>query len=240
MDKISQLVINKLSFVTPKESNIEILKGFGAKLEEKYKKIFEIATWSFQKNGIFSFIPSQNANLRTDLFPIEGTYSKVGDVLEFQAKCQSNLGDSSSIDGIIQIEGYRVHLDFMYAINTTIHQEIVRINQDVVLEEYLDNKMQICGIEVPSFFSLYLDGEVGNYPFSIPATIEILPTDNEDANPFLFVLSTEPSDCLGSIFWKSFSILRFGKVCQTTKIRFGDGKVRLDIQNESIDIKCFI
>lgn len=240
MNKIPQFENNDLSFVTPKESKIEVLKGFGAKLEERFKKIFETATWSFQKNGTFSFIPSPGANLRTDLFPIEGTYSKTGNILEFQAQRQSPLEDSSSIDGIIQIDGNKVYLDFIYAINSSFSQEIVRIFQSIILEEHLENnKVQIHGVEIPSVFSLSLSGKIEKYSFSIPATIKILPTSKEDSNPFLLILSTDSSDILGSIFWKSFSILRFGKICQTTRMCFINGRVQLEIKNGNIDHKYF-
>ena len=228
-----------LSLTGTKEPQFQILKGarWGT---ERLQGMFSGANWIFFEDNTFVFAPPSTADIRDDLFPIFGNYSKVNNSWEFQGERQSS-GAAASVDGVIRLEGDKAVLDAFYAVSAMDSQKIVRISQTLSQKKlqatYSPPKTEIEGIKVPSTFNISLQGETEAQTFdSLSGTLKIEPTlFPEDPNPFLVTLETNARESNGSISWLSSAPLSMGN----SKIAVIDGQVRLNLapsQGERTDI----
>jgi CHAT domain-containing protein len=215
-----------------KEPKIEILKGaqWG---EERTRRMFERASWLFHPDGRFLFIPSQNTDVRLDLFPISGNYSKVDDRFEFQGERQSPSGTSASVDGIIDINGENILLNVIYTVAAMASQKIAKISQTLFRQpQAASSELKIIdGTRVPSIFRISLKGKTEAHPFGpLPGILKILPRYPGDPNPFFVTFSTDTMDTNGSILWDSFTHLRFGQGKPNGEIIVRGNQVRLEVK----------
>jgi hypothetical protein len=90
-----QNMTEPLVLVGMKGSDIQPLEGmeWGTELT---RAMFEGATWTFRSDGTFLFTPSPLAQVRTDLYPIVGTYSRTGNVITFQGGKKSSLSSANA------------------------------------------------------------------------------------------------------------------------------------------------
>ncbi|MEB3218466.1 MAG: CHAT domain-containing protein [Nostocales cyanobacterium 94392] len=217
-------------FIGTGEPQIQVLQG--VKRTEELIRMFQGAKWIFHPNGKFIFVPSETANLRNDLFPITGTYKKIGNIWEFQAERRSSNGASASVDGVIRFEKDQIVLEVTQATNANIARRTAQISQ--ILSKASDVVSQppkiVQGISVPSFFEISLQGKTEAEAFgTLSATLKILPSYTGDSNPFFVILKTEADDRNGSILWSSFTPVQAGRNELYSKIAVNGSRVRLEV-----------
>jgi hypothetical protein len=101
-----------LQFIGTGEPKIQILQGVSR--TKLLTQMLRGGKWLFYPDGKFMYVPSPNANVRDDLYPITGTYKKVGNSYEFQGERQSSVGtiiSTASVDGVIRIENSKILLE---------------------------------------------------------------------------------------------------------------------------------
>lgn len=79
---------------------VQVLKGAPPWVEST-QRTYEDARWDFFSNGTFRFTPGPAAEVRNDLYPLVGSYTQVGDRVQFQAARLANLGASASLIGCL-------------------------------------------------------------------------------------------------------------------------------------------
>lgn len=223
---ISQVV----QFIGTGEPQIQVLQGIPR--SELLVQIFRGGRWLFYSDGKFMFIPSENANVSSDLYPVPGTYKKVGNTFEFQAERRSATGASASVDGVIRVEGNKFFLEVTQVTNAMISRRIARISQTLspTSQVAVQPPGRIHNIQVPSFFRVSLRGKTEAQTFGpIPATLKILPPPTGDSNPFFVILKTEDDMSNGSLIWSSFAPVQVGRREFYSKIIIKGNQVRLDI-----------
>lgn len=217
-------------FIGTGEPQVKVLQGVPR--TEGLVRMFQGAKWIFHRDGKFIFVPSDTANLRNDLFPITGTYKKIGNTREFQAERQSPDGASASIDGIIQVNKDKIVLSATQATNAKISRRVAQISQTLspVSEVVTQPRKMVQGISIPSFFQISLRGKTEAQAFgTLPATLKILPSSTGDSNPFFVILKTEADDRNGSILWSSFAPVQAGRNELYSKIVVNGSRVRLEV-----------
>jgi len=127
-DARKQEADNLQFFVGKSQPKIQIIKGahFGTETSER---VFKGATWIFYPDGKFIFNPSENANVRQDLYPIIGTYVKNKNNLVFRGEKQSDYNSTASVDGIIRISKEHITLEVIYTVSAFNSETIVKITQ---------------------------------------------------------------------------------------------------------------
>ena len=116
-----------LRLIGTQEPQINVIKGaqWGT---ENLQRIFKDESWIFYPDGKFTFTPSLNANLRSDLYPISGTYKQANNIWEFRGENQSS-GASTSVDGTVRSNGDKLILDVIYTVAALDSQKIANISQ---------------------------------------------------------------------------------------------------------------
>ena len=160
MSQSSNLQKKILRFIGTQEPKIQVFKGaqWGT---ETLQRIFKDGNWVFYPDGKFSFTPSLNAHVRSDLYPIFGTYKQANDVWELQGETQSGSA-SASVDGMVRRSGDKLILDIVYTIASLDSQRIANISQ--FLEEQSELKpglrvAKIKGIPISSVFEISIQGK---------------------------------------------------------------------------------
>ncbi|MDJ0902492.1 MAG: CHAT domain-containing protein [Xenococcus sp. MO_188.B8] len=177
---------------------------------------FKSAEWKFYCNNQFIFTPSSTFKLPSELFPILGIYSKIGEIIKFQGE---KIVDKSSvsIDGTIHFNGDNFVLDAIYTLSLqSDSQQIVRVSQTLtrqsfstVKESKLERKSILIEpqpvnnfpnipeindseVEITQIFKILLNGqtEVGKFD-SLPGFLFLTPSKDSQL-PINVQLSTNP------------------------------------------------
>lgn len=213
------------------EPQIQVLQGFSG--AEGLVRIFQGAKWFFYPDGKFVFVPSENANVRHDLYPIIGTYQKNGDIFEFQAEGRSSITDAStSVDGVIQINKDQVLLEATRASTAGVSRQIARISQTLspASQVAVQSPKRVEKIKFPSSYKISLQGQTESSTFEqLSAILKILPPTSNDPNPLLVSLSTELHGNNGSISWSSFVSTNKGQQEPHSRISVDNNQVRLEV-----------
>lgn len=268
----NKIINGSLLLVAKGESDIEILKGFhlvsdsverqirdALNLGEQHTfAIFEKASWLFSAQKRFSFIPSKRADVRDDLYPIDGSYSSANGWLEFHAESKSPLGASASLDGFIQADGSGFIVEAIYSDSSSMSPPVVaRILQKLYRETepaYIDeaagyssrrliqNELALSAsestdkpaIKVPAIYNVSISGRTEVQAFGpLAGKLLINPVEPLDPNPFLITLSTDGKCTNGWIGWKSFE--SFWNDPDTSRvsslIQVEENQIRLDFCN---------
>ncbi len=223
-------ITSPLEFIGTGEPQIQVLHGI--KQTELLSQILKGAKWSFSADGKFMFIPSENANLRNDLYPITGSYKKVGDTFEFQAERRATTDASASVDGVIREKKDGAMLEVTQVTNSKMSYRIARISQTLspASQVIAQSSKKIQGVQVPSTFKISLNGKTEAQAFdSLAATLKISSATAGDPNPFLVNLQTERDLVNGSLMWSSFSSAQVGRREFYSKITINGNQVRLDV-----------
>lgn len=172
------------------------------------ESIFRSGNWTFLDDGTFLFAPSVYANVRTDIFPIVGTYSISGNQLSIQGENPTDLSTASaSIDGTLLVNGSEAELNIVYASTAMESQSVVEVSQVLIRSSQVPSTTvdEIESIAVPSAFTVSLTGTVDNQAFGpLPGSLKILESPYEDdSNPFLVSLLTDELNILGGFYWTS-------------------------------------
>jgi hypothetical protein len=201
--------------------------------EETLRRTFKNARWVFQPDGKFTFEPTQATNLRQDLFPIFGTYLKVGRVFEIQGKRQSPSGTSTSIDGIIRIKSTEFIVDVIIIYSGIGFPKIARILQTLSETPLADKpKVEVKGVLIPSIFRISLTGKTdGQFFGPLYGYLKLLPRYPEDPNPFLVSLGTDLID-VGSINWDSYLLLQLGEGKLNAKVEVEADQIKVNVESE--------
>lgn len=189
------------------EPHITFLKG-GQWGPERTRSVFKGGSWTIYPDGTFMFQPAVMADVRNDLYPIKGIYTRIGDTLEFQGKQQCELGASSALDGTMKMEGDAIALDIIHTVASST-QCIARVTQVLSFGPPI-TEPEICiiikGIRIPSLYTISLSGDVdGNLFGPLNGSLKLFLPDDTDSNPFRVELSTENTGSIGTLFWTSFS-----------------------------------
>ncbi|MDJ0600350.1 MAG: CHAT domain-containing tetratricopeptide repeat protein [Crocosphaera sp.] len=205
-DDLEKKKINALfSFSGIKEPQLKSLQGawWGT---ENLTEMFGEANWIFLENNTFVFVPPSNADVRSDLFPLLGTYSQDNNTLKISGE-QASFGAASSLDGIIQLQGEQAFLDVIYAVTSMDSQNIVRVSQSLLKGNqnitYKLPKTEVEGIKVPSTFKISLQGETNGQSFGkLSGVLRIKPNDStNNSYPFIVTLETDFRNKNGSVSW---------------------------------------
>ena len=233
-----------LQLIGTGDPQVQVLQGFSG--TEGLVRIFQGAKWFFYPDGKFLFVPSENANVRHDLYPIIGTYQKNGDTFEFQAERRSSITDASaSVDGVIRIDKDKVLLEATRASIAGVSRQIARISQTLspASQVAAQPPKRVQGIQFPSSYKISLQGQTEAGTFEqLSAILKILPSTAEDPNPFLVNLSTELHGNNGSISWSSFVPTPKGQQEPHSKISVDNNQVRLEVnptQSLRLDVSWF-
>lgn len=221
---------SSLQFIGTGEPQIQVLQG--TPKTDLLFRIFQGAKWLFYSDGRFVFVPSENANFRNDLYPITGTYKKVGDTFEFQGEKKSSTGATASVDGVIRVNRDKFLLEVTKATDAKIARQIARISQTLspASQVSAQSPKLIQGIQVPSSFRISLQGKTEAQAFGpLPATLKILSSYTGDPNPFLVQLSTEVNGANGSLLWSSFAPTQTGRQEAYSKITVNGNQVNLEV-----------
>jgi CHAT domain-containing protein/uncharacterized protein HemY len=232
-----------LQFIGTGEPQIQVLQG--TPKTDLLFRIFQGAKWLFYPDSRFVFVPSENANFRNDLYPITGTYKKVGDTFEFQGEKKSSTGATASVDGVIRVDRDKILLEVTQATDAKIARRIARISQTLspASQVSVQSPKLIQGIQVPSSFRISLQGKTEAQAFGpLRATLKILPSYTGDPNPFLVQLSTEVNGANGSLLWSSFAPTQTGRQEAYSKITVNGNQVNLEVnptQTVRLDVSWF-
>ena len=233
LSQSSNLQKKILRFIGTQEPKIQVFKGaqWGT---ETLQRIFKDGNWVFYPDGKFSFTPSLNAHVRSDLYPIFGTYKQANDVWELQGETQSGSA-SASVDGMVRRSGDKLILDIVYTIASLDSQRIANISQ--FLEEQSELKpglrvAKIKGIPISSVFEISIQGKTEAKSFSSMAgKIKFLTPYKTDDNPFHITLSTDVQDRFGSLYLTSFENSLDGGIT-ISKVTADEGQVKLEFNQE--------
>ena len=204
----AQMTFSPVVFVGTEDLQIERLAGSPALGTSSTEALFLRGTWQFLEGGRFIFTPSPRADVRKDIFPINGTYSVSGNQITLQGESQSEEGsDTFSIDGTVQLQGNTAQINIIYAATARGSEFVVQISQ-VLTEASQAPEEEISiigGVSVPSEFAVSFTGSVDSQLFSsLSGKLEILPSLSDNGgNPFFVSLSTDIQNELGSFYWVS-------------------------------------
>jgi len=115
------------------EPSFELLQTNPAWGTQSLQQLFQGAKWSFLSNGQFHFIPSVTASVRSDLFPMSGTYFVVNNRLELEGESWAASGSHASIDGWINFEGSIPSANVIYTASALDSHKIVKLCQTLSL-----------------------------------------------------------------------------------------------------------
>jgi len=181
---------------------VQMLKG-GSTWVEGAKRTFAGARWDFFTNGTFRFTPAPAADVRNDLYPLVGSYTRIGDRVLLQATRLADLGASASLVGAVWGFPAAPRLVILKSTVSGISSEIVLITQS--LRPARENTVARGWPPVPSTFTIVLHGTVAGEPFGpLSGVLALCPPAEGDSNPFLLRLETNDQDRQGSLSWTSF------------------------------------
>jgi CHAT domain-containing protein len=204
----AQIPFSPVTFVGTDNLQIERLAGSPALGTSRTEAVFLRGTWQFLEGGRFIFAPSPRADVRQDVFPINGTYSVSDDQITLQGESQSEEGsDTFSIDGTVQLQGNTAQVNIIYAATARGAESVVQISQVLTeASQAQEEEVAIIGnVSVPSEFAVSFTGSVDNQSFSaLSGSLKILPSPyDNDSNPFFVSLSTDVQNEFGSFYWAS-------------------------------------
>jgi hypothetical protein len=210
-----------LNLVGVGEPHITFLKG-GQWGPERTIGVFKGGAWTLYTDGTFLFQPPLVADVRDDLYPIQGTCTLVNGILEFQGMQQSESGTASSaLDGTMKMRYGTVCLDVIHTVASSM-QQIVRVTQMLSSKLIVEDQpapFSIAGFYIPLVYSIVLAGNVDGNTFGpLNGSLKLLPPGRADSNPFRLELTTEYTRSTGSLFWTSFLQYLHGQGLQCSKI----------------------
>lgn len=196
------------------------------------ERMFRSAVWRLTSDGLLRFVPSVEADVRDDLFPLPGVYGfEEGGGYALRCARRSELGAGTSIDGFIQRRGASYQLEVVFAVASMAGRKIARISQELkVGTPSADDlySISVGSVRVPSVYRLSLTGEADGHAFRpLPGTLSMARSEPEDPNPLLLRLKTDEETGLGSVYATSFLAAVSGPP-QTPAMTIEDGDIRVE------------
>src|SRR5207253_6784983 len=126
----------------------------------------------FRPDGTFLFTPSPMAQVRTDIYPIVGTYSRTGNVITFQGGKESSLSSdfraNASLNGMIHLSEKNILLEVVdvtasytrYREKISDKRQVAKITQQLSQQPIKAPRVEIVGIQVPTIFRITLEGNL--------------------------------------------------------------------------------
>lgn len=214
------------------EPSIVMLKGtqWGT---EGTRRTFLGARWEFAANGAFIFFSPATADLRDDLFPLPGTYERVGDVLYLRGEKFGEYGASTSLDGTIKLEAGRFVLRVLYTVASGAAEKIAEIVQPLAPASQQSPDAathEVAGVRVPNAYRVTLHGATEAGPFGpLEGRLKLAPPCEGDPNPLWISLSTDAVSVNGALLWSSFTPTAYGQSQLNFDVRVVSGKAHLTV-----------
>jgi CHAT domain-containing protein len=169
---------------------------FDAGEESSIGDLFENARWDFRADGTFSFDPGLVKGALPDLFPLEGSWQRQGEVFEIRAARENPIGLTATLDGVIRRTGRGRQLDavffqsmfFLSRRLASVHQ---RLRSGEPFGTARASGQQIGGIPLPSVFQISVEGSVdGRSIAGIPGLLSMRPAKKGLSYPVVVELLT--------------------------------------------------
>jgi CHAT domain-containing protein len=131
------------------------------KAESSIRRLFAAAAWEFHADGVFRFTPSPEVDIREDLYPLTGHYSRRQGMVEFRAQRESPLGASVSVDGLIRETQTGGRLEAVYVVSSGLSTRVASVRQDLGPPlAAVGPSTEVGGVPVPSAFEVSLSARM--------------------------------------------------------------------------------